>query len=95
LRLTLRTGVATGEVVAGDAGAGQVFATGETVVAAERLQRAAQPSEVLIDEATYRLTAGAAIVERVDSVRAKGKADSVAAWRLIGVEERVPALARP
>jgi class 3 adenylate cyclase/predicted ATPase len=94
LRFRLRAGVATGEVVAGDPGGGQSFATGETVVVAERLERAAQPSEVLVDDPTYRLTAGAAIVEAVAPVPAKGKAEPVAAWRLIGVTEGAPALAR-
>src|SRR5919197_1634113 len=63
LRLRLRIGVATGEVVAGDPADGSSFATGETVVVAERLERAARPSEVLISDTTYRLASGAPIVE--------------------------------
>jgi len=94
LRWRIRVGVATGEVFAGDVDDAQSFATGPTVVVAERLESSAQPSEVLIDDATYRLTAGAALVEPVEPVPAKGKAEPVAAWRLIGVQSGVPGVPR-
>jgi class 3 adenylate cyclase/predicted ATPase len=94
LRLRVRVGVATGEVMTGDSAEGSSFATGETVVVAERMERAARPSEVLIADTTYRLASGAAIVEPVDPVPAKGLTQPVAAWRLIGVQAGVPAVAR-
>ncbi|MBD0338101.1 MAG: AAA family ATPase [Thermoleophilia bacterium] len=94
LRWRIRVGVATGEVVAGDAEDAQSFATGTTVVVAQRLESSAQPSEVLIDDATYRLAAGAALVEPVEPVAAKGKAEPVAAWRLVGVQSGVPGVPR-
>jgi class 3 adenylate cyclase len=94
LRWRIRVGVATGEVVAGDSTDAQSFATGGTVVVAQRLQISARPSEVLLDDATYRLAAGAAIVEPIDPVDAKGKAEPVAAWRLIGVQWGVPGVPR-
>ena len=94
LRWRIRVGVATGEVFAGDVEDAQSFATGATVVVAERLESSAQPSEVLLDDATYRLTAGAALVEPVDPVPAKGKAEPVAAWRLVGVQSGVPGVPR-
>jgi class 3 adenylate cyclase len=43
-----RTGINTGEVVAGDAGAGQRFVTGDAVNVAARLEQAAQPREILL-----------------------------------------------
>ncbi|MEX2644722.1 MAG: adenylate/guanylate cyclase domain-containing protein [Gaiellaceae bacterium] len=94
LRWRIRVGVATGEVVAGDSEDAQSFATGGTVVVAERLESSAQPSEVLLDDATYRLTAGAALVEPVEAVPAKGKAEPVLAWRLVGVQSGVPGVPR-
>ena len=94
LRWRIRVGVATGEVFAEDVHEAQSFATGPTVVVAQRLQSGAQPSEVLLDDATYRLTAGAALVEPVDAVPAKGKAEPVAARRLIGVQSGVPGVPR-
>src|SRR5215216_7354475 len=45
-RLSVRTGVNTGEVVAGDPSAGQAFVTGEAVVVAKRLEEAAAASEI-------------------------------------------------
>jgi class 3 adenylate cyclase/tetratricopeptide (TPR) repeat protein len=94
LGLSVRVGISTGEVVAGDPEDGQAFATGETVVIAERLERAAQPGEVLVADTTYALASGAAIVESVDPVPAKGIAQPVAAWRLVGVKAGAPGLAR-
>src|SRR4029450_370842 len=43
----VRIGVNTGEVVADDPSDGQVFATGDPVNVAARLQQAAQPGQVL------------------------------------------------
>ena len=94
LRLRVRLGVATGEVFAGDPTDGQAFATGETVVVAERLERASPPNEVLIADSTYRLVAGAVLVEPVEPVPAKGRSEPVAAWRLLRVEIDTPAFAR-
>jgi class 3 adenylate cyclase/tetratricopeptide (TPR) repeat protein len=94
LRLRLRIGVATGEVMAGDPADGSSFATGETVVVAQRIESAARPSEVLVADSTYQLASGAALVEPVDPVPAKGMAQPVPAWRLIGVQPDQPAVAR-
>ena len=56
-RIGVRIGVNTGEVVAGDAAAGQAFATGDAVNVAARLEQAAAAGEVLLGEATLRLVA--------------------------------------
>jgi class 3 adenylate cyclase len=55
VRLAHRTGVNTGEVVAGDVTAGQRLTTGDAVNVAARLEQAAPPLEVLIGESTHRL----------------------------------------
>jgi class 3 adenylate cyclase len=55
VRLVNRTGVNTGEVVAGDVSSGQRLVTGDTVNTAARLEQAAPPLEVLIGEPTHRL----------------------------------------
>ncbi len=93
LRLRVRVGLATGEVVAGDSADGQAFATGETVVIAQRLESAAKPGEILITDATYRLVADAVATESVDPVPAKGRTEPVAAWRLLSVEPDAPGVA--
>ena len=51
IRLENRTGVNTGEVVAGDSSTGQRLVTGDTVNTAARLEQAAPSREVLIGHA--------------------------------------------
>src|ERR671915_1400096 len=94
VRIAMRIGVNTGEVVAGDPGGGQKFVTGDPVVIAKRLEAAAAPGEVLVGEETARLVRGAAQLEPLGPVPLKGKAAPVAAWRLLGVDADAPALAR-
>ncbi len=82
-----RTGVNTGEVVAGDVTTGQRLVTGDTVNTAARLEQAAPTCEVLIGEATYRLVRHAVDVEPVEPLELKGKAERVPAYRLISARE--------
>ena len=82
-----RTGVNTGEVVAGDVSTGQRLVTGDTVNTAARLEQAAPTCEVLIGEATYRLVRHAVDIEPVEPLELKGKAERVPAYRLISVRE--------
>ncbi|HXF56311.1 MAG TPA: adenylate/guanylate cyclase domain-containing protein, partial [Actinomycetota bacterium] len=85
VRLENRTGVNTGEVVAGDVRAGQRLVTGDTVNTAARLEQAAPPLEVLLGESTYRLVRDAVTVEPVEPLELKGKAGRVPAYRLLSV----------
>jgi class 3 adenylate cyclase/tetratricopeptide (TPR) repeat protein len=94
VRLEIRTGVNTGEVVAGDPSQRQSFATGDAVNVAARLEQAAEPGEIVLGESTYRLVRDAVHAERVEPLALKGKAEVVAAWRLVGVLEGVPPFAR-
>src|ERR671937_1723340 len=80
-----RTGVNTGEVVAGDPTAGQRLVTGDAVNVAARLEQAAAPGEVLLGEPTYRLVKDAVEVEPVDALELKGKEQRVPAFRLVAV----------
>jgi DNA-binding SARP family transcriptional activator/predicted ATPase len=82
LRLAVRVGVNTGEVVAGDGAAGSPLVTGDAVNTAARLQQAAGPGEILIGETTHALVAAAVDAEPVPALELKGKARSVAAWRV-------------
>ena len=92
--ISIRTGVNTGEVVAGDPSEGQAFATGDAVVTAQRLEASARSGEILIGDSTYRLAANAAVVETVEPLQLKGKASLVPAWRLLGVVEGAEAFPR-
>jgi class 3 adenylate cyclase/tetratricopeptide (TPR) repeat protein len=85
--IAIRTGVNTGEVVAGDPSDGQAFATGDAVATAQRLEAASRAGEILIGDTTYRLVSNAAVVEPVEPLTLKGKAEPVLAWRLLGVVE--------
>jgi class 3 adenylate cyclase/tetratricopeptide (TPR) repeat protein len=88
VRLTVRTGVNTGEVVAGDPSTGQRLVTGDTVNVAARLEQAAGAQEVLLGELTYRLVRDAVEVEPVEPLELKGKAERVPAYRLVSVTDR-------
>jgi class 3 adenylate cyclase len=87
VRLANRTGVNTGEVVAGDPSSGQRLVTGDTVNVAARLEQAAGEREVLLGELTYRLVRDAVEVEPVEPLELKGKAERVPAYRLLSVAE--------
>ena len=87
-RLELRTGVNTGEVVTGTE---ERLATGDAVNVAARLEQAAAPGEVLLGPETMRLLRGAATAEEVEPLALKGKAEGVAAFRLVSVDaEELP-----
>jgi class 3 adenylate cyclase/tetratricopeptide (TPR) repeat protein len=85
VRLANRTGVNTGEVVAGDPTTGQRLVTGDTVNVAARLEQAAPALEVLIGAPTYRLVREAVAVEEVEPLELKGKVERVPAYRLLEV----------
>ena len=82
-----RIGVTTGEVVTGTT---ERLATGDAVNVAARLEQAASPGEILIGEGTFRLTRDAIEVEELPALQLKGKADAVAAYRLISVRGDQP-----
>ena len=85
VRLENRTGVNTGEVVAGDPASGQRLVTGDTVNVAARLEQAAPALGVLIGEPTYRMVRDAVEVEELAPLELKGKSERIAAYRLLGV----------
>ena len=84
-RIALRIGVNTGEVVTGDGPSRETFVTGDPVNTAARLEQAAGPGEVLLGESTYRLVRDAVRAEAVEPLNAKGKAEPLAAYRLLEV----------
>jgi class 3 adenylate cyclase/tetratricopeptide (TPR) repeat protein len=87
VRLTVRTGVNTGEVVANtDENATMNLATGDAVNVAARLEQNAPANEVLIGDITHALVKDYVEAERVE-LTLKGKAEPVPAYRLIAVKE--------
>ncbi|MEV7601092.1 adenylate/guanylate cyclase domain-containing protein [Kitasatospora sp. NPDC089797] len=95
VRLDVRIGVNTGQVVAGsDASARQALISGETVNIAARLQTRAAPGQVLIGPQTLRAAGPAAQVDEVGPLQLKGKVEPVTAYRLVGLDEDDPELLR-
>jgi len=85
VRVAVCTGINTGEVVAGDATAGQLLVTGDAVNVAARLQQAAEAGEVLIGRDTYMILRDAVQGEPVEPLQVKGKEELVEAYRLVEV----------
>ena len=88
--LNNRTGVNTGEVVAGDPTAGQRLVTGDAVNVAARLEQAAGRNEVLIGPLTRELVAHVTDLETVEPLELKGKSEPMPAFRLLGVRAAAP-----
>jgi class 3 adenylate cyclase/tetratricopeptide (TPR) repeat protein len=84
-RVALRIGINSGEVVAGDPASRETFVTGDPVNVAARLEQAAGPNGILLGESTLQLVRGAVEVEAIEPLAAKGKAEPLAAYRLVSV----------
>jgi ABC-type oligopeptide transport system substrate-binding subunit/class 3 adenylate cyclase len=79
----VRVGAATGAVVVGEVGAGsrvEYAAFGDTVNVAARLQSAAQPGSVLVDDATHHAVERLFEWGELQELELKGKGEPVAAW---------------
>jgi serine/threonine protein kinase len=87
--LAIRTGVNTGEVIAGDPSSGTAV-TGNAVNTAARLKEAAAFGEVLIGASTYRLVRAAVDAVPVEPIPAKAKAEPMAAYRLQSIIPGAP-----
>jgi len=90
-----RMGINTGEVVAGDASAGQRIVTGDAVNVAARLEGAAAPGEILLGADTYALVRNSVTADAVEPLTLKGKTEPVPAWRLTRVTDEVRRHTRP
>lgn len=95
VRLEVRTGVNTGEVIVGGSAGDQRLATGDAVNVAARLEQAAAAGEALLGPATYAAVADFVSAEPAPPVDAKGKSEPLAAYRLLGLRPDVPAFTQP
>jgi class 3 adenylate cyclase len=94
VRILVRMGVSTGEVIAGDPARGESFVMGEAVNLAARLEQVAEPGQILIGDATYRLVWNAAAVDPLPPLSVKGMSEPVLAWSLLRVEQHAPGWTR-
>src|SRR5947209_3238368 len=86
--LALRIGINTGLAVAGAIGdkESEFGVLGDAVNVAARLEQAAEPGEILVGDATYRLAPALFAYEPHPPVAAKGKSAPLVAWRLLRIE---------
>jgi class 3 adenylate cyclase len=84
-RLEIRTGICTGEVLAGMSAQTERIVTGDAVNVAARLEQAAGPGQILLGSVTYASVREAVDAEPVPPLDLKGKAEAAAAWRLLDV----------
>jgi class 3 adenylate cyclase/tetratricopeptide (TPR) repeat protein len=82
--VNVRTGVNTGQVVAGTE---ERLVTGDAVNLAARLEQAAAPGEIIIGPQTWRLVQDAVTAESLEPLRLKGKSQPVVAYRLLQVRD--------
>ena len=96
VELSLRVGLNSGQVIAGEIGSGALgyTAVGEQVGMAQRMESVAPPGGVMLSASTARLVDGAAVLGEPEMVRIKGAEEPVPAHRLLGMGERHPSVGR-
>ena len=87
IRLACRVGITTGEVLVPAHGEPLI---GDAMNTASRLQSTAEPGVVVIGEPTWRLVRDAVAAESVEPLTLKGKAEPVAAYRVLRVASHSP-----
>ena len=92
--LAARAGVVTGEVAVTLGAAGEGMVAGDAVNTASRVQAAAEPGQVLVDEATQRLAAAGVGFTDAGQHELKGKAEPTRLWRATRVLAGVGGLKR-
>jgi class 3 adenylate cyclase/tetratricopeptide (TPR) repeat protein len=99
--LSMRVGVVTGEVAVTVGATNEGMVAGDTVNTAARVQAAAEPGQVWVDDATRSLTSAAIAYEDVGEHELKGKSGPVhlhaarAVVADVGGEQRVDGLEAP
>jgi class 3 adenylate cyclase len=92
--LRARGGVVTGEVAITIGKVSEGMVLGDTVNSASRVQGAAAPGTVLVDESTWRASSGAIAFEEHGVLDLKGKSEPVHAWRAVRVVAQRKGLGR-
>jgi class 3 adenylate cyclase/tetratricopeptide (TPR) repeat protein len=93
IEFALCVGINTGEVLAGKVGEDYTV-IGDAVNVASRLQTSASPGTITVGERTQRATSGVVEYVPLEPLELKGKAEPVAAWRVVGLSEQHTGVAR-
>jgi class 3 adenylate cyclase/tetratricopeptide (TPR) repeat protein len=84
VKLGMRIGVNTGEVVAGIVGGAETYSViGDAVNAAKRIETGARAGQVLVGERTYVATSGAIEYRSREPIVAKGKTEPMPVWEAV------------
>jgi class 3 adenylate cyclase/tetratricopeptide (TPR) repeat protein len=79
--LAARAGIVTGEVAVTIGAIGQGLVAGDAVNTAARVQAAAEPGAVLVDEGTWRVARGSITFTSAGEHTLKGKSEPLALWQ--------------
>ena len=93
VRLQTGIGITSGEVNAGNVGSERRMhytVVGDPVNVASRLQTAAGPGQILVDELTHEGVAGLVASQDLGSLRLAGKSDWVHAFNVLALQPAVP-----
>ncbi|MEW6404149.1 MAG: adenylate/guanylate cyclase domain-containing protein [Chloroflexota bacterium] len=88
-RMLFRIGISTGPAIIGNVGTAELFnytAIGDTVNIAERLQKSAQPGEILLENSTHDIVADHVIAESLEPITVKGREQPVEVHLLKGLK---------
>src|SRR5687767_12038808 len=83
VELRLRIGVSTGTVVVGPPIAGRSMSLGDPMNVAARLEKLAEPDQILLSADTYRLVRSDIIAEAAGPAELRGRAKPIETYRLI------------
>ena len=89
VRLQAGIGITSGEVIAGNIGSERRMhyaVVGDSVNVAARLQAAAGPGQILVDEATYEAVRDFVVAQDLGSLRLAGKGDLVRAFNVLALQ---------
>jgi adenylate cyclase len=89
VRLQTGIGITSGEVIAGNIGSERRMhyaVVGESVNVAARLEAAAGPGQILVDQPTHEAVRGFVLAQDLGSLRLAGKGDWVRAFNVLALE---------
>ncbi|MDX6571222.1 MAG: hypothetical protein QOC86_378 [Gaiellales bacterium] len=89
VRLQAGIGITSGEVIAGNVGSERRMhyaVVGDSVNVAARLQAAAGPGQILVDQPTYEAVRGFVVAQDLGSLRLAGKGDWVRAFNVLALQ---------